>query len=181
MNVVDGPLPGLKIVEPRVFQDDRGYFFESYQRRRYMESGLDLVFVQDNEAASEIGVIRGLHYQVGEAAQAKLVRVIRGAVLDVVVDIRMESPAYGKSFSIELSAQNKKQLLIPRGFAHGYAVLQEGSIFSYKCDNYYNKEAEAGIRFDDPDLVIQWPFDKNHIRVSEKDLKLPFFGQHRPF
>jgi len=174
------PISGLVVFEPRVLQDERGYFFESYNLQTWEKVGVAEPFVQDNQARSTCGVLRGLHYQVGEHAQAKLVRMVEGEVLDVAVDLRTDSPTYGQWFSIVLSAENKKQLYVPRGFAHGYLVLSETAEFAYKCDNFYHKEAEGGVRFDDPTLKIDWDFDLNQVLVSGKDLELPFFGQHRP-
>lgn len=181
MGFTDGPIEGLKIFEPNVFGDERGYFFESYNQNRFKEVGIDTVFVQDNESKSRYGIIRGLHYQLNPFAQAKLVRVGHGEVLDVVVDIREGSPSYGEHFSILLSAENKKQLFIPRGFAHGFSVLSEEAIFIYKCDNFYSKENEGGIAFDDSDLKIDWKIPSADIIVSEKDKTNPQFGQHRKF
>ncbi|MBL7808476.1 MAG: dTDP-4-dehydrorhamnose 3,5-epimerase, partial [Saprospiraceae bacterium] len=166
----------LLVFEPAVFQDERGYFFESYNRRVWEDAGVLNEFVQDNQARSTKGVLRGLHYQTGEMAQAKLVRVVEGEVLDVAVDVRKDSPSLGQWFSIRLSAENKRQLLVPRGFAHGYVVLSETAEFVYKCDNFYSKAHEAGIRFDDPTLNINWEFDLSKVLVSEKDLQLPGFG-----
>jgi dTDP-4-dehydrorhamnose 3,5-epimerase len=173
------PISGLIVFEPRVFEDTRGYFFESYNQQRWEEAGVQIQFVQDNQAFSRRGALRGLHYQAGEMAQAKLVRVVAGEVLDVAVDIRPDSPTYGQWFSILLSAENKRQLLVPRGFAHGYIVLSETAEFAYKCDNFYSKAHEGGIRFDDPTLNIDWQFDLRQAIVSEKDLELPLFGEHR--
>lgn len=173
------PISGLIVFEPRVFEDTRGYFFESYNQQRWEEAGVQIRFVQDNQAFSRRGALRGLHYQAGEMAQAKLVRVVAGEVLDVAVDIRPDSPSYGQWFSILLSAENKRQLLVPRGFAHGYIVLSETAEFAYKCDNFYSKAHEGGIRFDDPTLNIDWQFDLRQAIVSEKDLELPLFGEHR--
>lgn len=173
------PISGLIVFEPRVFEDTRGYFFESYNQQRWEEAGVQIRFVQDNQAFSRRGALRGLHYQAGEMAQAKLVRVVAGEVLDVAVDIRPDSPTYGQWFSILLSAENKRQLLVPRGFAHGYIVLSETAEFAYKCDNFYSKAHEGGIRFDDPTLNIDWQFDLRQAIVSEKDLELPLFGEHR--
>lgn len=170
------PISGLIVFEPAVFQDERGYFFESYNRRVWAEAGITTEFVQDNQARSSKGVLRGLHLQTGEMAQAKLVRVVEGEVLDVAVDIREESPTRGQWFSIRLSAENKRQLLVPRGFAHGYVVLSEMAEFVYKCDNFYSKAHEGGIRFDDPTLNINWEFDLSKALVSAKDLALPFFS-----
>lgn len=180
MKIRHTPIQDLVIVEPNVFEDDRGYFFESYQSSRLAQSGIDLSFVQDNEAKSSQGVLRGLHYQVGEFAQTKLVRVVTGSVFDVAVDLRPRSNTFGQWFGIKLSGNNKLQLLVPRGFAHGYLVLEDHTIFSYKCDNFYEKEAEGGIKFDDPQLSVEWPVLDCQYLVSEKDQALPFFGQHRP-
>ena len=181
MPFTETPIPGLIVFEPSVFQDARGYFFESYNQRMWAEAGVDAHFVQDNQARSTAGVLRGLHYQVGDAAQAKLVRVVEGEVLDVVVDIRPDSPTYGQWYSTRLSAENKRQLFVPRGFAHGYLVLSETAEFFYKCDNFYNKAAEGGIRYNDPALRIDWEFDLEQVLVSDKDLVLPEFGEHRNF
>jgi len=179
MPVLETNIPGLLVFEPRVHHDDRGYFFESYNRRTWAEAGVQIDFVQDNQARSCKGVLRGLHYQIGEAAQAKLVRVTEGEVLDVAVDVREHSPTYGQWYSILLSAENKKQLLVPRGFAHGYVVLSDTAEFFYKCDNYYSKAHEGGIRYDDPTLRIDWQFNLAEVLVSEKDVALPHFGEHR--
>lgn len=173
------PIEGLLEFEPDVFLDARGYFMESYNHRLWQDAGVDAVFVQDNQARSTKGVLRGLHYQVGHSAQAKLVRVLEGAVLDVAVDLRAGSATYGQWYSVVLSADNKKQLFVPRGFAHGYLVLTDTAEFFYKCDNYYDKAAEGGIRFDDPALGIQWGVDSGGLLVSEKDQHLPGFGAHR--
>ncbi len=168
------PIPDLLIFEPKVWPDERGYFYESYNRKTWEDAGLQVDFVQDNQARSTRGVLRGLHFQSGEMAQAKLVRVVEGEVLDVAVDLRPESASYGQWFSILLSAENKLQLFVPRGFAHGYVVLSETAEFVYKCDNYYSKAHEGGIRFDDPSLNIDWNFDLSEVLVSEKDLALPY-------
>ncbi len=174
-------IKGLWVFEPRVFHDDRGYFFESYNQRSWAEeAGIHAQFVQDNQARSTKGVLRGLHYQTGEMAQAKLVRVTEGEVLDVVVDIRPNSDTYGQWYSIRLSAENKRQLFVPRGFAHGYVVLSETAEFFYKCDNFYAKSHEGGIRYDDPTLAINWEFDLSQVLVSPKDLDLPMFGAQLP-
>jgi dTDP-4-dehydrorhamnose 3,5-epimerase len=173
MSFIETGLPGLLIFQPKVFEDSRGYFFESYNEKIFAEKGIDTNFVQDNESSSTYGVIRGLHYQLSPHAQAKLIRVIIGAVLDVAVDIRKNSPTYGKVFSIELSDSNKKQLYIPAGFAHGFSVLSEHAVVLYKCDAYYNREAEGGIRFDDPELAIDWNIPADSRIISEKDLSLP--------
>ncbi len=169
MNVIKTELEGLLIIEPRIFEDKRGYFFESYQKERYIKSGIPCTFVQDNESRSEKGVVRGLHYQEEPYAQSKLVRVIYGEVLDVAVDIRLNSKTYGKWFSLKLSAENKKQLFIPRGFAHGFSVLSDQAILTYKCDNYYNWEAERGIIYNDPTLNIDWKVPQEEMIISEKD------------
>ena len=170
----------LLVIEPTVFNDERGYFFESFNKKKFEElTGLKIDFVQDNESKSKYGTLRGLHYQVQPFSQAKLVRVIKGKVLDIAVDIRENSETYGKYFSLELSDDNKKQLLIPRGFAHGFVVLSEEAIFTYKCDNYYNKEAEGGIIFNDSHLNIDWKIDPAEIILSEKDKLHPKFGQHK--
>ena len=173
------PIPGLIIFEPRVWADDRGYFYESYNQRVFHEAGVTADFVQDNQARSTFGVLRGLHYQVGAAAQAKLVRAIEGEVLDVAVDLRPGSATFGQWFSIRLSAENKLQLFVPRGFAHGYAVLSETAEFAYKCDNFYSKSHEGGLIFNDPNLKIDWEIDLKDAILSEKDAILPRFGEHR--
>lgn len=159
MPFIKTPIADLLIFEPRVFEDDRGYFFEAFNAQTFAEAGIKRPFVQDNQARSTYGVLRGLHYQVGEQAQAKLVRVLEGKVLDVVVDLRPDSPTYGKHYGVELSAENKRQLYVPRGFAHGYVVLSETAEFFYKCDNFYHKASEGGIRYDDPQLNIDWQID----------------------
>ncbi len=169
------PISDLLVFDPPVFRDERGYFFESYNQRLWAEAGVHTTFVQDNQARSTRGVLRGLHYQVGEMAQAKLVRVIEGEVLDVAVDLREHSPTFGQWYSIRLSAENKRQLFVPRGFAHGYVVLSDTAEFAYKCDNFYSKAHEGGVRFDDPVLGIDWEFDLGKVLVSEKDLLLPDF------
>ena len=180
MPVLETPISGLLIFEPTIFADERGYFFESYNQRSWAAVGVNNVFVQDNQARSTKGVLRGLHYQTGEMAQAKLVRVTEGEVLDVAVDLRLHSETYGQWYAIRLSAANKRQLLVPRGFAHGYVVLSPTAEFCYKCDNFYAKKHEAGVRFDDPTLKIDWQFDLQQVLVSEKDIELPFWGQHKP-
>lgn len=173
------PIQGLVVFEPQVFHDDRGYFFESYNKRLWEEAGVSTGFVQANQARSTRGVLRGLHYQVAPMAQAKLVRVVEGEVLDVAVDLRENSPTFGQWFSIRLSAENKRQLLVPRGFAHGYVVLSETAEFVYQCDNYYSKAHEGGVRYDDPALRIDWEIDLSQVRVSEKDKDLPFLAGRR--
>jgi dTDP-4-dehydrorhamnose 3,5-epimerase len=174
MKATETKLKGCYVLEPRVFKDKRGYFFESYNESTFNELiGQKVNFVQDNESFSSKGVLRGLHYQIGEYAQAKLVRVIKGTVLDVAVDLRKESVTFGQYFSVELTEANKKQLFIPRGFAHGFVVLSDTAIFSYKCDNFYHKASEGGILFNDETLNIDWVISKNQFIVSEKDLNLP--------
>ncbi len=172
MKIIKTHIEDLFVIEPRVFNDDRGYFFESYNKKVFEDNLILNTFVQDNQSKSSYGVIRGLHAQSGAHAQAKLVRVLEGKVLDVAVDIRENSPTYGQHFSIELSAENQKQLLIPRGFLHGFSVLSESAIFFYKCDNSYCKEAEIGVRFDDENLAIDWQIPPDKASVSEKDLIL---------
>ncbi|MFN8291445.1 MAG: dTDP-4-dehydrorhamnose 3,5-epimerase [Chitinophagaceae bacterium] len=170
-------IPGLLVFEPAVFEDSRGYFFESYNEARFREQGIDIRWVQDNQSSSLFGVVRGLHYQLPPYAQTKLVRVLRGKILDVAVDIRKGSPTFGKSFSVVLSAKNKKQLLIPKGFAHGFSVLSKKAEVLYKCDTLYNKASEAGIIFNDPELNIDWKLPEESRIVSEKDKLLPSFAQ----
>ena len=170
-------IPGLIIVEPAIFADSRGYFFEAYNQDVFQKNGITCNFVQDNQSKSSYGVIRGLHYQLNPHAQAKLVRVLEGVIYDVAVDIRQGSPTYGKHFGIELSAENKKQLYLPAGFAHGFSVLSETAVVLYKCDALYNKQSEGGIRFDDPALGIDWKVDAAKAIVSEKDIQLPSFGE----
>jgi len=170
-------IPGLLVFEPKVFEDNRGYFFESYNENVFRQQGIDLRFVQDNQSSSFYGVVRGLHYQLPPHAQVKLVRVLQGKILDAAVDIRKGSPAFGRSFSIELSAENKKQLFIPAGFAHGFSVLSEKAEVLYKCDAFYNRESDAGIRFNDPVLNLDWEIPADKIIVSEKDLSLPLLDQ----
>ena len=164
---------GLFIIEPVVFTDSRGYFFESYNENNFKAEGIDIKFVQDNQSKSSYCVIRGLHYQLNPYAQTKLIRVISGAILDVVVDLRQGSPTFSKVFSIELSAENNKQLLIPKGFAHGFSVISPTAEVTYKCDEFYNKESEAGIIFSDPALNIDWKIDPGKEIISDKDLVHP--------
>ena len=166
-------IPGLLVFEPVVHKDDRGYFFESYNANIFSAEGIDIKFIQDNQAKSSYGVIRGLHYQQNPFAQTKLIRALSGAILDVVVDIRKGSPTYGKTFSIELSAENKKQLLVPKGFAHGYSVLSETTEVLYKVDQFYNKQSEGGILYNDPSLVIDWGIPAGKEIVADKDLLHP--------
>ena len=159
MNFIKTAIEGVYIIEPRIFTDDRGYFFESYSKAAFEAAGLHYDFVQDNQSKSVYGTVRGLHFQKGEHAQAKLVRVLEGTVLDVAVDLRRTSHTYGQYVSVELSAENNRQLMIPRGFAHGFSVLSETAVFAYKCDNPYCRESEGGSRFDDPALAIDWRID----------------------
>lgn len=176
MGITETKLKDCFILEPKVFNDSRGYFFESFnQRKFYNVTGQQVDFIQDNEAFSSKGVLRGLHFQTGEYAQAKLVRVIKGRVLDIAVDLRQNSPTFGEFQSLELSEENKKQFFIPRGFAHGFVVLSKTAIFTYKCDNYYNKESEAGIIYNDSTLNINWQLPEQELILSDKDKILPTF------
>ena len=168
-------IPGLLVVEPKVFEDSRGYFFESFNQKLFTDHGINCQFVQDNQSKSSYGVIRGLHFQENPHTQAKLVRVLNGSILDVAVDIRKGSPTYGQYFSIELTSDNKKQLWVPAGFAHGFSVLSETAIVLYKCDQFYNKASEGGVRWDDEDLNIDWKIPTGKAVVSEKDQQLPSF------
>lgn len=176
MPFIKTEFPGLLIFEPVVFGDSRGYFYESYNEHVFAAEGIHLKFVQDNQSKSAYGVIRGLHYQQGQHAQTKLIRALQGSILDAVVDLRKGSPAYGKVFSTELSAENKKQLLIPKGFAHGFSVLSETAEVLYKCDVFYNKESEAGIMYNDPALNIDWKVPTDKAIISDKDLVHPYFA-----
>lgn len=173
MKVIPTELPGVVILEPRVFGDSRGYFFESFSQRVFREKVCDVDFVQDNESKSGYGVVRGLHYQKPPCAQAKLVRVTKGKVLDVVVDIRHGSPTFGRHVAIELSEENHNLLFVPHGFAHGFAVLSDEAVFQYKCDDYYAPEYEGGIAWDDPALAIDWRVPREAVVLSDKDVKLP--------
>lgn len=176
MNFIPTHLSGCFVIEPKVFKDERGYFMESFNQKTFANGiGDEVNFLQDNQSFSSKGVLRGLHYQTGEHAQAKLVRVLSGEVLDVAVDIRPESTTFGQSVSVLLSAENQKQLYIPRGFAHGFLVTSETAVFFYKCDNFYNAASEGGIIFNDPTLNIDWNFSKEDFIISEKDLGLPSF------
>ena len=170
-------IPGLLVFEPDVFEDSRGYFFESYNEKIFREAGIDFRWVQDNQSSSGYGVIRGLHYQLPPFAQSKLIRVLRGKILDVVVDIRSGAPTFGKSYCKVLSAKNKKQLFIPKGFAHGFSVLSEKAEVLYKCDNYYNKESETGIIYNDAELNIDWRIPSKAAVISDKDKGLPTLAQ----
>lgn len=171
MNIIKTDIEDLLVIEPQVFNDNRGYFFESHNQAKLEQAGIDLTFVQDNESRSSQGVIRGLHYQLAPYAQTKLVRVVHGRIYDVAVDIRRGSPTYGKHVRVELSGENKRQLLIPKGFAHGFSVLSESAILAYKCDAPYNREAERGIAYNDPTLGIDWGVQQ--AIVSDKDLVFP--------
>lgn len=176
MIVKETKLKGCFILEPKIFKDERGYFFESFNADVFEKAiGRKVLFVQDNQSFSKYGVIRALHYQAGQHAQAKLVRVLSGRVLDVAVDLRADSPTFGQHVSVELSSANQKQLFIPRGFAHGFSVLSDAADFFYKCDNYYKKEAEGGIVYDDTELNIDWNIPKSDVLISEKDAILPTF------
>lgn len=173
MEVINTEIEGVVIVQPRIFRDSRGYFFESYSKREFDEKVRRVDFVQDNESCSTHGVMRGLHFQCPPYSQSKLVRCVKGAVLDVAVDIRKGSPTYGRHVAVELTEDNRRQLFIPRGFAHGFAVLSDMAVFQYKCDNYYHPEAEGGISIRDKSIGIDWRIDDSQSVLSEKDLKHP--------
>ncbi len=177
MKITETKFPGLLVLEPTVFEDHRGYFMETYNEQKLVKEGIQYTFVQDNESKSQKNVIRGLHFQYGEYAQAKLVRVFSGAVQDVVVDLRKDSPTLGQHFSIELTGRNRLQLLIPRGFAHGFAVLEEETVFFYKCDNFYSKEHEGGFRFDDEQFGIKWLVSEADRVLSDRDRNLPLYQE----
>lgn len=181
MKIISTLIQDLFVVQPLVFSDERGYFFESFNEKKFNEKFSHIKFCQDNESKSSFGVLRGLHYQLPPKAQTKLVRVIKGKVLDIAVDIRQGSPTFGQHISIELSEENKKQLLIPRGFAHGFVVLSEFAVFSYKVDNEYNKKLERGIIFNDEDLSIDWKIKYSKLELSTKDLKLSPFREAQLF
>ena len=170
MDYIKTEIDGVWIIQPKVFNDARGYFFEAWKKEEFAQHVGRVDFIQDNESKSSYGVLRGLHYQKGDFSQAKLVRVIKGRVVDVAVDIRRNSPTFGKHVMVELSDENKRQFFIPRGFAHGFLVLSDEAVFTYKVDNPYAPQSEASIRFDDPDLAIQWPIDANDVLTSAKDL-----------
>lgn len=174
MKITKTALDGVVIIEPQVFEDARGYFFESWNKAKMEEAGLNYDFIQDNQSKSCYGTIRGIHFQKGEFSQAKLVRVLQGTVLDVAVDLRKDSKTFGQHVAVELSAENNRQLMIPRGFGHGFSVLTPTAVFAYKCDNVYNKASEAGIRFDDPSLGIDWKVKPEEAVLSDKDKILPF-------
>ena len=178
MQVEKTPLKDCLLIKPTVFEDHRGVFLETYHRKRLAEfSGIDAEFVQDNQSISQYGVLRGLHYQEGEFAQTKIVRVIYGKVLDVVVDLRPDSPTYKQTHSVILDDENLCQLYVPKGFGHGFLTLSKKSVFAYKCDHYYTPGSEAGIRYNDPDLNIQWNFPEDHMILSDKDKELPFLKE----
>ena len=181
MEYKETDIKGVFIIEPRVFNDQRGYFFEAWKQQEFEQYVGKVHFVQDNESKSSRGVLRGLHFQKGADAQAKLVRVIKGCVVDVAVDMRRSSPTFGKHVMVELSEDNKRQLFIPRGFAHGFLVLSDEAIFTYKVDNAYAPQSDAGVRWDDPDLAIPWPKDGLEVLTSEKDLKQPFLKDAQLF
>ena len=173
MEFIHTEIKDCVIIKPTVFEDNRGYFFESFNEQKFNQlAGLNIHFVQDNQAKSNRGILRGLHFQNGEHAQAKLVRVLQGKVIDVAVDLRKDSPTYLQHIAVELSAENNLQLFVPRGFAHGYSVLEDNTIFCYKCDNYYNKEAEGGVFYADPKLNINWQLNEDEVILSEKDKQL---------
>lgn len=182
MNFIRTAIPDVILIEPKIFGDERGYFFESFKKKEFEDFlGYSVNFIQDNESKSAYGVLRGLHFQKPPFAQAKLVRVIKGAVLDVAVDVRIGSPTYGQTVAIELDEFSKKQLFVPRGFAHGFVTLMEDTIFSYKVDNYYNKQSEGGINFDDPDLNIDWKLPNEDLILSEKDRNQSCFTEVKDF
>lgn len=176
MEIIQTPISDLLIIQPRVFKDARGFFMESYNRSKFSELGINLDFCQDNQSRSAYGVIRGLHYQLLPQSQSKLVTVIEGSVWDVAVDLRKNSPTFGQWYGIELTGENKTQFLIPQGFAHGFSVLSESALFSYKCDNFYSPQHEAGILYSDPSLNIDWKVSAENALVSEKDMKLPLMA-----
>lgn len=175
MTITETSFPGLLVITPKILEDNRGYFFESYNKRQLEEKGVHFNFVQDNQAKSGYGILRGLHYQLNPYAQTKLIRVLSGEIIDAVVDLRKNSPTYGKVYTILLSAANKKQLLVPQGFAHGYSVLSETAEVFYKCDQFYHKESEGGIAWNDPALNIDWGLPADKVIVSEKDSNHPLF------
>ena len=181
MRVIETELKDALIIEPKVFGDSRGYFFESWNKQALLEVGLSCDFIQDNESRSHYGVLRGLHFQAAPYTQAKLVRVISGTVLDVIVDIRRGSPTFGKHIGVELSGENKRQLFVPRGFAHGFVVLSDDVLFAYKCDNSYMPSHERGIAFNDPALGIDWRVPEDRLLLSEKDRRNPLFADAELF
>jgi len=177
MNVIKTKIEGVVIIEPRVFRDDRGYFFESFSQQRFNELVAPVTFVQDNESRSTYGVLRGLHFQKPPYAQSKLVRVVKGVVLDVAVDLRKDSPTFGQYEQVLLSEDNKRQFFIPQGLAHGFVVLSPEAVFQYKCDNYYAPQAEGSVRWDDPQIKINWQLPLGDILLSEKDKKAPLLAE----
>ena len=179
MNFIKTDIEGVVIIEPKIFQDNRGYFFESYNESVFVKNGITNRFVQDNQSKSTYGVVRGLHCQLGEHSQAKLVRVLQGRVLDIAVDGRKNSKTFGKYVSVELSNENQRQLFIPRNFLHGFAVLSETAIFAYKCDNFYCKDAEFSVRYDEPKIAIDWRIPKDKIIISEKDKMAHSLDEYR--
>lgn len=181
MKVIRTDIEGVYIIEPQVFEDERGYFFESYNKDKLKDYGLEYNFIQDNQSKSRYGTIRGIHFQKGDFAQAKLVRVLNGKVLDVAVDLRPNSITFGQHVAVELSAENKRQLLIPRGFGHGFSVLSEEAVFFYKCDNLYNKESEGGLLYNDKELGIDWKIDPSQAILSEKDKNNPLLKDIKCF
>ncbi|MDO4309131.1 MAG: dTDP-4-dehydrorhamnose 3,5-epimerase [Prevotella sp.] len=181
MRYIETAIKDVYVIEPRVFKDERGYFFESWKQSDFEQNIGKVNFIQDNESKSSYGVLRGLHYQKGEYSQAKLVRVIKGRVLDVAVDLRKSSPTFGKHVAVELSEDNKRQFFIPRGFAHGFLVLSQEAVFTYKVDNVYSPQHEASILFNDPDLGIEWPVAASEILTSDKDLKGCKFSEAEVF
>ena len=176
MEIIKTNIEGLLVIQPRVFADARGFFFESYNEKMYRENGIDIRFCQDNQSKSGYGVIRGLHFQLNPHSQSKLVSVIRGAVWDVAVDLRKNSPTFGQWYGVELTEDNHTQFLIPQGFAHGFSVLSEMAVFSYKCDDFYNPTLERGIMFNDPALAIDWKIPAGKEIISDKDMKHPLFA-----
>ena len=178
MEVIKTDIEGIFIIEPKVWGDNRGYFFESFNAREFAEkTGLNITFVQDNESKSHYGVLRGLHFQLPPYTQSKLVRVVKGRVLDIAVDIRKNSPTYGKWVSCELTEDNHRQFFVPKGMAHGFCVLSKEAVFQYKCDDFYHPEAEGGIAWDDPDIAVQWPIPAENISLSERDKNHPIFKE----
>lgn len=179
MEIIQTPIQGLLIIKPRVFEDERGYFYESFNRKKFANLGVHIDLCQDNQSKSSYGVVRGLHYQLHPYSQSKLVSAIRGTVWDVAVDLRKDSPTFGQWYGIELSEENKLQFLIPKGFAHGFSVLSEVAVFSYKCDEYYNPQSEAGIIYNDVSLNVDWKIPLDKAIVSDKDKILPSFQEAR--
>lgn len=177
MQIISTDFPELVIIKPQIFKDERGYFYESYNKSKLPDFISKIDFIQDNQSKSSYGTIRGLHYQLAPYAQSKLIRVIEGEILDIAVDLRRNSPTYGKSFEVLLSEENKDQLFIPKGFAHGFSVLSETATVMYKTDSFYNKDSERGINFKDEYLNIDWKIDLNNVKVSTKDKVLPYFKQ----